>query len=609
MQPQSITLDNPLRDRDDLLLFTQEMLSAVANYRNNQISGFDLANFTAHYGHERSHMEAFSRQLWAVAPMLAAGDIPEHFAFYIQGIKNGTNPDHPHYWGDPIAYDQRVVEMAAFGLLLAIASKPLLAHFNEQERLQLCQWLKRCEDQPIPDNNWHFFPVLVQVGFYHCGMPVNTQLIDDHFAAMEKYYLGEGWYSDGADRPRDYYIAMGFHFYGLIYATLMNESDPVRCKQLRERATQFASDFLYFFTDDGDAIPFGRSQTYRFAQVAFWSAVAWSGLDVFPPGVVKGIILRHLRWWLKQPIFDRDGVLSVGYSYPNLIMSEEYNAPGSPYWALKSMLILALGKESPFWQTPELPMPPRKSLHVIPVTHQILVNQHSANHLWMMTSGQFEFNRFANSEAKYCKFAYSARYGFTLERDRNGLGHASADSMLLFSEHDGYWRGRREYLAVSTLNGVIWSHWQPWKDVLIDTWLLVLGDWQIRVHQIQTQRELETVEGGFSLVNRPLPQCDNASGHSRITTATDISAIYCLNSVSRQGETVLTAPNSNILFPDRAIIPLLRGSLSVGTHLLITAVIAGEQPLGNISAVPAALSEGVHITFTLADKTKTISLK
>lgn len=47
---------------------------------------------------------------------------------------------------------------------------------------------------------------------------------------------------------------------------------------------------------------------------------------------MKGIVLRHLRWWLKQPMFDRDGVLSVGYSYPNLAMAEDYNAPGSPYW-------------------------------------------------------------------------------------------------------------------------------------------------------------------------------------------------------------------------------------------------------------------------------------
>ena len=78
---------------------------------------------------------------------------------------------------------------------------------------------------------------------------------------------------------------------------------------------------------------------------------------------MKGIVLRHLRWWLKQPMFDRDGVLSVGYSYPNLAMAEDYNAPGSPYWGLKTMLVLALGEGDAFRQAAELPLPPLPAQH------------------------------------------------------------------------------------------------------------------------------------------------------------------------------------------------------------------------------------------------------
>ena len=68
--------------------------------------------------------------------------------------------------------------------------------------------------------------------------------------------------------------------------------------------------------------------------------------------MIKGIVLRHLRWWLKQPIFDRDGILSVGYSYPNLAMAEDYNAPGSPYWGLKTLLVLALDEATPSGRRP-----------------------------------------------------------------------------------------------------------------------------------------------------------------------------------------------------------------------------------------------------------------
>jgi Uncharacterized protein conserved in bacteria len=542
VQPENLTFDNPLKQRSDLSLWVNEMLNAVTPHFKNNASGVDLANFTTHYGQRIANMEAFSRLLWGVTPLLAGGQEPEQLSLYVRAIKNGVNPAHPEYWGIIGHSDQRVVEMAAYGLLLALAHQPLLAHFSEEEKQQLCQWLKQSETATIPDNNWHFFPILVQVGFHRSGMPINHEALERHFAAMENYWLGDGWYSDGPDRPRDYYISMGFHFYGLIYATLMQDADPKRCAVLRERAAVFAHDFIHFFDDNGAAVPFGRSLTYRFAQAAFWSAAAFAGLEVFSPGVMKGIVLRHLRWWMQQQPFDRDGVLSVGYSYPNLIMAEDYNAPGSPYWALKTVLVLALSENSDFWQAQEEALPARKSPHAIARAAQILV--HQPGHLWMLTAGQWERNNFVNTEAKYCKFAYSTRYAFNVERGRFGLPHASPDSMLLLSEKDNYWRGRRDCLQVITQDNFIYSRWQPWHDVTVDTWLAAVGHWQVRVHHLATARELDTAEGGFSLCFRPEPESRSTTGISCLTSATDVSAIHCLASSPRRGETVLTPPTA-----------------------------------------------------------------
>ena len=437
-------------------------------------------------------------------------------------------------------------------------------------------------------------------------MPTNPQAREDHFAAMERYYLGDGWYSDGPGRPRDYYISMGFHFYGLIYAKLMADVDPQRCAELRQRAARFSSDFIHFFADDGAAIPFGRSLTYRFAEAAFWSAAAFAGLEVFSPGVMKGIVLRHLRWWLKQPMFDRDGVLSVGYSYPNLAMAEDYNAPGSPYWGLKTMLVLALGEGDAFWQAAELPLPPLPAQHTIAHADQVLV--HQADHLWMLTSGQLELNNFVNTEAKYCKFAYSTRFGFTIERGRYGLNHAAPDSMLLLAEKDNYWRGRRECQQVVTADGVIYSRWLPWRDVVIDSWLLALGDWQLRVHRITTHRALDCAEGGFSLANRPLPQAQERDGASCLRNARDISAIFCLHPHTRRGETVLTPPNSNLLFAERAAVPVLRGELDAGTHCLVSAVWAGNAADFEPQHCPQAFISDDAVRFVTARQETTLVL-
>lgn len=76
----------------------------------------------------------------------------------------------------------------------------------------------------------------------------------------------------------------------------------------------------------GRAIPFGRSLTYRFAMSSFWGGVAFADLELPAPltwGVVKGLLLRNIRYWAKQAgAYNSDGTLTIGYCYPNQAMTE-----------------------------------------------------------------------------------------------------------------------------------------------------------------------------------------------------------------------------------------------------------------------------------------------
>lgn len=59
--------------------------------------------------------------------------------------------------------------------------------------------------------------------------------------------------------------------------------------------------------------------TYRFAMGAFWAAAAQADIKLpaplDQPGAVKGMLLRHLRWWSqKRDMFNLDGTLSIGYT-------------------------------------------------------------------------------------------------------------------------------------------------------------------------------------------------------------------------------------------------------------------------------------------------------
>ncbi|WP_082221734.1 DUF2264 domain-containing protein [Kluyvera genomosp. 1] len=583
------------------------MLSALDKQFPAGVAQFSLGKTSTHYSTDIAEMEGLSRALWGLFPLMAGGaDVPFSDK-YITAIKLGTDPQSPSYWGETGPYDQRLVEMAAYGLGLALMQETLTDHFSETELKNLHRWLNQITDAQMPDSNWNYFAIIVQLGFKRAGMPYDQAAIDRRFTMMEAYYLGGGWYSDGPGRPKDYYISMAFHFYGLIYATLNADDDPERAAMLRERACLFAKDFIYLSAADGASVPFGRSLTYRFAMVAFWSGVAFAGLDVFSPGVLKGIILRHLRWWLEQPIFDRDGILTLGFTYPNLAMCEDYNAPGSPYWALKVFLILALPSDSDFWQAQELPLPELSPVHAIIPAQQILQHHENSQHVVMLTSGQLELNNYVNTEAKYTKFAYSTRFGFTIERGRYGIKHAACDSMLLLSDSDNYWRGRRECESVEMVDGAIYSRWLPWHDVQIETWLIPCGEWHVRAHRVNTARRLQTVEGGFAVMKADV---ESRTGLSRVRAENGVSVIanIAFQSADRQGDSVVTPPNSSVMFAECAVIPTLTGEIEPGEHWLCCAVASSGDSAASLSILPSLRIDNNTLQVTDNRCGKTLSL-
>ncbi|MCF3945057.1 DUF2264 domain-containing protein, partial [Oceanobacillus alkalisoli] len=93
-------------------------------------------------------------------------------------------------------------------------------------------------------------------------------------------------------------------------------------------------------------------------------------------------------YWLNLPIFDNADILSIGYAYPNLQMSESYNAPGSPYWAMKAFMFLGLPADHAFWQAECAPLPrlePKKYLE-----HANMVIQRGSGNVVALIPGRLQ---------------------------------------------------------------------------------------------------------------------------------------------------------------------------------------------------------------------------
>lgn len=562
---------NPLKTRDDLLAALEQLTEPLQPLYSRGSARLEIGITGASYPSATAGMEGFSRVLWGLIPLLAGGGNSELWATVLEGIRHGTDPAHEEYWGDVRDYDQRLVEMAAFGFALAAVPEHIWLPLDKQEQEHLYNWLNQINSRPCYDCNWLFFNVLVNVGFRTIGRPYDAVQLERNLERMDAFYLGEGWYSDGVGGHCDYYGPFAIHYYSLLYAKLMEREDPERSRLFKERARLFAAEFIGWFAPDGAALPYGRSLAYRFAQSAFWSALAYAEVEGFPAGVVKGIVLRNLRWWFRQPIFDAAGVLTIGYTYPNLVMAENYNAPGSPYWALKTFLPLALGAEHPFWREPELPLPELPAVTVQHPPHLVLVREPASGHVATFNSGHLSTNEHTHTSAKYEKFVYSTGFGFSVPRAEWGLAQGAYDSMLALSEGgDNLYRVRRRNLESEITDNVLRSVWKPWADVEVRTWVVAGLPWHIRIHRIETGRALDAAEGGFALGQEAEPAQQLDELEAAAATPWGTSAIKGLMGYTK-AQLISPNANTNLLHP-RTVLPTLSASLEPGVHWLASAV-------------------------------------
>lgn len=541
-------------------------------------AGARLFNLTngAHYTRVAQENEGCMRLLWGLFP-LWGGDPDETFFrdVYRDTFRAGTDPSHPEYWGENMVdRDQRFVEYATIGCGLLLAPEAILGGLSDRERENVFRYVDLINHRELCTNNWLFFRVLANCGLKKNGFPYDAERVESDLAAIERDYLGDGWYSDGeGSTQRDYYVAFAFHFYSLLYAQTMGDEDPERASRFRARARQFARDFIYFFDKSGASVAFGRSQTYRFAQVAFFSALVFAGEEALPWGVIKGVINRNLRYFLSLPIFDTAGLLSVGYGYPDLVMSEHYNGSGAPYWAFKAFLLLAAPEDHPYFRAEELPYPTLPPLRAMP--HFGGLCQKTGTDTVMLGVGQYGGTWLPHAPEKYAKFAYSARFGFSAPRGDSALPLAAPDSMLAFEYMDTFFVRRRS-LSFSVSDREVTSVWSPFPGITVKTTLTPVGDGHLRRHEICSDGvTCRAYDCGFAL-----PRDDgDADEHtlatgtvSQLETPSARETVECRVGDGTPG-CIVTTTNTNLIAP-RTYLPYIRYEIHPGEQVVETYICA-----------------------------------
>ena len=515
----------------------------------------ELGATSTHYENGSIPMEAFARPLWGLVPFWAGGGSePDFEDLYRRGFAHGPDPSHPEYWHTCRDYDQKFCEMAAVSYAILLTPDKVWEPLDGRKRDNLAEWLWEINRHECVASNWQWFCILTNLALKAVGRPYSRERLEFGLGRMEEYYDAGGWYHDGAGGEKDYYNPFVMVSYGLLYAMFMERErgEEARCARFRERARAFARDYLYWFAPDGASIAYGRSLTYRFAQGAFWSIALLAGEEVLPLPVMKGLIARHLAWWLNQPICDNAGVLAIGYAYPNLQMSETYNAPGSPYWALKAFAFLALPDNHPFWAAECAPLPPLERCQYLP--HANMLVQHDVEQAVALAPGRLEMEPYAHTAEKYSKFAYSSRFAFSIARGNYELGQMAPDSSLCFRVGRYYYQRDVAQPGYSIGRGGIETRWSPLDGIQVTTTIQPTPTGHIRTHMIDSGYDCEAYDGGFAVnADDRLPCSRRAKGaQAEARCGADFCAVASLEGDGR-GEVLIPDPNTNLIFPKTAI--------------------------------------------------------
>ncbi|WP_432629401.1 DUF2264 domain-containing protein [Brotaphodocola sp.] len=542
----------------------------------------------ASYDAEIRYLEAVLRPLWGIFPLVCSDRLSEEekqtamqnqkvrdaLERFLRLVRERKLPRITR------ARRQIVVETGVLSYGLGIFRERFRELFDEQDFAYLIEWMRTVNQTELPENNWLFFRVLLNTALKVNGLDYDEEIRTRDLEHIESWYLGDGWYSDGATRQMDYYIAFGFHYYGLLYARM--ETDEY-AKRFRKRAEIFSGDFLYWFDKTGKSIPFGRSLTYRFAHVCFWSgmvmaengkAVVYDGLTL---GKIKGLICRNLAYWQNQPI-DQNGQsahpMNVGYGYSNLLLSEDYNAPGSPFWSFKTFAVLELSERDEFWMCEEESYPQEKqeALRLNQGCAGILgLAEENADHHVMLSCGACSGNPLMyHAQEKYGKFAYSTYFGFNLTREFRHIRQFAIDNALAIApEGTGQYLSREKIEEFHVFEEYGVSRWNlPFAQVC--TYLIPLDtNTHVRIHEVKCEQKVEMYEGGFPVfgwnpkfeIAQPVLNgviLQNESGYSEIR---DLLG-------NREAEAIPQGPNTNLYSCEPNGVPALKMNAECQTVVL-----------------------------------------
>ena len=339
------------------------MLAAVRPWASAGHARISLPGAPGGYGPAVDGLEGFARTFLLAGFRLAGerGSDPGNLAgWYAEGLRAGSDPSSADRWVRLDEHPQAKVEAASLALVLDMTRPWLWDRLDGSVQERLVDYLTPAVGDPTyPRINWVWFRLVVQTFLRSVGGPWSADDMAEDLATHDSFVRTDGWLADGNERSYDHYAGWALHLYPVLWARMAGAHDLAEPRRQADvaRLDRFLLDAVALVGGDGSPLLQGRSLTYRFAAAAPFWAGAMAEVPSLSPGLLRRAATGVVRHFVDRGVPDRHGLLTLGWHHAWPAIAQSYSGPGSPYWAAKGLLGLALPAEHPVWTAAEELLP------------------------------------------------------------------------------------------------------------------------------------------------------------------------------------------------------------------------------------------------------------
>ena len=313
------------------------------------------------------YMEAFGRLIAGLAPFLAMpdddsaeGKIRHRLRSQtLASLANAVDPANPDYlyWGTPTSR-QPLVDAAYIAQALLAEPETLWKPLSDETKRRYIHEFTAIRQIKPFDNNWVLFAAMIESFLLSIDAPVDTTRIDPAIDRVTKWYVGDGWYSDGDKFHFDHYNGYVIHPM-LVEVLRANIAKGRRDKKeldiAYKRMQRYATFQERYISPEGTYVVVGRSSTYRvgafqpLAKLAFENALP----EDIKPAQVRCALTAVMKNIFVPTTFTTGGWLQLGLvGDQQQAITDVYSNTGSMYITSLAFLPLGLPATHEFWSGP-----------------------------------------------------------------------------------------------------------------------------------------------------------------------------------------------------------------------------------------------------------------